>query len=229
MSDHLRRKVAEFHERFGVERLHSLYRHEQMATAALRAQLLVEEGREVREADVTHRQAPTRDTIQHVAKELADVLYVSAGTAHILATPLRDPSYLHIPIADLRRYTLISPFFAEGILQGHIGRAVESLTELARMMHRYMTRDDYKTLIADEIGDVGADLQDVVNAVSAMAACYRIPLLSVFNAVHVSNMSKMDPKTGQILRSPAGKILKGPNYREPDLEGVPFPGYPVAA
>lgn len=38
-----------------------------------------------------------------------------------------------------------------------------------------------------------------------------------FAAVHLSNLSKLDPQGRPILRTD-GKILKGPNFREPQLK-----------
>lgn len=38
----------------------------------------------------------------------------------------------------------------------------------------------------------------------------------VFDAVHASNMSKLD-SNGQPIKRADGKLLKGPNYKEPDL------------
>jgi len=39
----------------------------------------------------------------------------------------------------------------------------------------------------------------------------------VWNEVVKSNMSKIDPTTGKVLRREDGKILKGPNYVAPDF------------
>lgn len=38
----------------------------------------------------------------------------------------------------------------------------------------------------------------------------------VFDAVHESNMSKLD-ENGKPVKRADGKVLKGPNYKEPDL------------
>ena len=44
-------------------------------------------------------------------------------------------------------------------------------------------------------------------------------LVEVIKRVHASNMSKLDDD-GQPLRREDGKILKGPNYQEPDLNDI---------
>lgn len=42
---------------------------------------------------------------------------------------------------------------------------------------------------------------------------------AAFNEVHVANMSKLMPD-GSVKRREDGKVLKGPNYKFPDLSGV---------
>jgi predicted HAD superfamily Cof-like phosphohydrolase len=64
--------------------------------------------------------------------------------------------------------------------------------------------------------DALADLDYVVNG---GAVCFGIPLPLVTAEVHRSNMSKLGAD-GEPLMSPDGKILKGPNYREPDIAGL---------
>jgi len=49
------------------------------------------------------------------------------------------------------------------------------------------------------------------------ATTFGLPLEEVFYAVHESNMSKLGPN-GEVLRREDGKILKGSNYKEPDLD-----------
>lgn len=39
----------------------------------------------------------------------------------------------------------------------------------------------------------------------------------IFNEIHKSNMSKLDPKTGKPIRREDGKIIKGSNYKAPNL------------
>ena len=47
-------------------------------------------------------------------------------------------------------------------------------------------------------------------------------IVDVFNEIHRSNMSKLGPDGEPILRED-GKILKGPNYRPPNIGGVIMP------
>jgi predicted HAD superfamily Cof-like phosphohydrolase len=45
-----------------------------------------------------------------------------------------------------------------------------------------------------------------------------------WNEVHSSNMTKVDPETGEVKRREDGKILKPKSYRKPDLKKVIFKG-----
>ena len=58
-----------------------------------------------------------------------------------------------------------------------------------------------------------ADLQYVL---SGTAVALGLDLQTAFNRVHASNMSKLDDNGKPIFRED-GKVLKGPNYKEPDL------------
>lgn len=86
------------------------------------------------------------------------------------------------------------------------------------------TRDAVKTL------DALADLVVVQNGLAIEA---RMPVYKALQEVHLSNLSKLDPETGEAIRSdgvtpalhdgevkPEGKILKGSAYFEPDLEAI---------
>jgi predicted HAD superfamily Cof-like phosphohydrolase len=203
MSRHLRLTLAEFHLAMGTPRFLDLNRHERMACAALRAELLAEEGRELRAADVAQRQQPSRQNHQHLAKELGDLLYVTAGTADIFRTPLIDP----VETAQM------PTFFAEGNVIQRTSTVIASLNLLVHQLDIGWTA--YDVLL--QVDEIGSELQDVVQALAEMAAAYGIPLLRVFDAVHVSNMSKIDPTTGAPALRADGKILKGPAYSDADL------------
>ena len=62
----------------------------------------------------------------------------------------------------------------------------------------------------------GADLLYVV--LGTMVS-YGIPITEVFREVHASNMSKLGDNGKPIYRKD-GKVLKGPNYREADIQKV---------
>jgi len=94
----------------------------------------------------------------------------------------------------------------------------------------YVVAGFYNTMpvYAPEIVDVETNqrLQDILDAaataVSTVTQKLRIPLpmvVSAFEVVHDSNMSKLNNE-GKPIRREDGKILKGPNYKAPDMTGI---------
>ena len=65
-----------------------------------------------------------------------------------------------------------------------------------------------------EIADA---LTDILYVVYGSGHAYGIDLDECFKEVHESNMSKLG-EDGKPIRREDGKILKGPNYFEPNLE-----------
>lgn len=61
------------------------------------------------------------------------------------------------------------------------------------------------------------ELADVLYVTIGYAVTFGLPLKEVFAEVHKSNMSKLGPDGKPIYRED-GKVLKGPDYKEPDLE-----------
>lgn len=68
-------------------------------------------------------------------------------------------------------------------------------------------------LTADALGD----LDYVVNG---GGVAFGIELPSITAEVHASNMSKLDEDGNPILDPDTGKVIKGPNFLEPDIAGV---------
>ena len=60
------------------------------------------------------------------------------------------------------------------------------------------------------------ELADLVYVTYGFAATFGWDLDEAFRRVHASNMSKLDDDGNPIVRSD-GKVMKGPNYQEPDL------------
>lgn len=60
------------------------------------------------------------------------------------------------------------------------------------------------------------ELADLLYVIYGTAVSFGLPLEEVFNEVHKSNMSKLGADNKPIYRED-GKVLKGPNYKEPDL------------
>jgi NTP pyrophosphatase (non-canonical NTP hydrolase) len=67
------------------------------------------------------------------------------------------------------------------------------------------------------------ELADLVYVTYGYAATYGWDLDEAVRRIHQSNMSKLG-LDGKPLKRPDGKVLKGPNYRQPDLTDlVEFP------
>ena len=60
---------------------------------------------------------------------------------------------------------------------------------------------------------------DLIYVIMDMAATYGLPIGEAFNRVHRSNMSKLGEDGKPIYRND-GKVLKGPNYKEPNLKDL---------
>lgn len=70
---------------------------------------------------------------------------------------------------------------------------------------------------AHDLVQVADALADLLYVVYGTAVTYGIDLDPVFKEIHRSNMSKGDP---EVVTRPDGKILKGANYRAPEVAGV---------
>jgi len=62
------------------------------------------------------------------------------------------------------------------------------------------------------------ELADLQYVLSGMVVALGIPMEEVFNRVHRSNLSKL--VNGKPLKREDGKVLKGPNYKKPDLSDL---------
>ena len=80
----------------------------------------------------------------------------------------------------------------------------------------------------EELSDAVADrdmvqiadaLTDLLYVVYGAGHSFGIDLDECFREVHSSNMSKLGPN-GKPIHREDGKVLKGPGYFEPDLEGI---------
>lgn len=74
-------------------------------------------------------------------------------------------------------------------------------------------------LAADNLVDVADALTDLLVVIYGAGHAYGINLDECFKEVHRSNMSKLGEDGKPIYRED-GKVLKGPNYSEPNLEAV---------
>jgi predicted HAD superfamily Cof-like phosphohydrolase len=98
------------------------------------------------------------------------------------------------------------------LLTEEADEAAEALTDLARAL-----RDGDDPVAAYQA--VAKELADVLYVTYGAADALGIDLPAVFVEVHRSNMSKIDDD-GQIVRRADGKVLKGPSYQPPVLDGL---------
>lgn len=80
--------------------------------------------------------------------------------------------------------------------------------------------DELKEAIANEdLIEVADALADLLYVVYGAGAAFGINLDACFQEVHSSNMSKLGEDGKPIYRED-GKVMKGPNFREPDLKTI---------
>lgn len=96
------------------------------------------------------------------------------------------------------RYALINEEFGE-------------LTEALFDNTLALSEQDRLIKVADALGDL-------VYTITGAAISWGIDLAGVFDAIHISNMSKL--VGGNCIKDSAGKVLKGPAYEPPDIQGA---------
>ena len=97
--------------------------------------------------------------------------------------------------------------------------------ELARCRLRYSLIQEELFELDDAMDDgnlveVADALGDLLFVVYGTAVEYGIDLEPVFAEICRSNMSKVNPETGEVELRPDGKILKGPWFSPPDLAPI---------
>jgi predicted HAD superfamily Cof-like phosphohydrolase len=71
----------------------------------------------------------------------------------------------------------------------------------------------------DDIVEIADALADLVYVCIGACISYGIPFDAVFKEVQRSNMSKLG-KDGKPMYREDGKVLKGPDFTEPDIRGI---------
>lgn len=80
--------------------------------------------------------------------------------------------------------------------------------------------EEYLEAVAtNNIIEIADALGDIVYIAFGTALTYGIDLDAVLDEIHKSNMSKLGTDGKPIYRED-GKVLKGPNYRKPDIAAV---------
>lgn len=176
--------VREWHSKFNVP-LRDTAAREQVPSAEreMRATLVIEETEEVIEAI-------TEDDVEHIAKELADLLYVTAGSAAQTG---------ELPTEQDERTVIIE--------------ALKSAAAAFAGSSRWMAENGWHEETSTHMRQSMALLEVLVLGV---AAKYNIPIDAVFDEVHASNMSKLWDD-GKPRYREDGKVLKPPHYRTPNI------------
>lgn len=73
----------------------------------------------------------------------------------------------------------------------------------------------------NDIVEVADALTDLLYVVYGAGHTFGLNLNACFDEVHSSNMTKLGPD-GKAIKNSYGKVMKGPNYKEPDLKKVLF-------
>ena len=77
----------------------------------------------------------------------------------------------------------------------------------------------FDAILAGDMVAIADALGDLDYVVQGAFLEWGIPELDTVREIHRSNMSKMGAD-GKPIYKPNGKVAKGPNFEEPDLEGV---------
>jgi len=73
-----------------------------------------------------------------------------------------------------------------------------------------------------DIVEVADALTDLLYVIYGAGHTFGINLNKTFEEVHSSNMTKLG-LDGKAIKNTYGKVVKGPNYKEPNLKRVLFP------
>lgn len=92
--------------------------------------------------------------------------------------------------------------------------------ERAALRSMLLAEECQETVDALERGDmekIADGLADVIYVAVGTALEFGIPLERVWAEVHRSNMAKVDPQTGKVVKRADGKVLKPEGWTPPDV------------
>tara|TARA_Y100000289_G_scaffold24638_1_gene24107 strand:+ start:1851 stop:2309 length:459 start_codon:yes stop_codon:yes gene_type:complete len=143
------------------------------------------------------------------AEPVSKVLTQRLKTLKKLSTILKMNSYIHRSLMTMAEqfrsaYTLMTGKDQRGLQKSLIDE------EWSEFHEAYHMKDDCEQL---------KELADLVYVCYQFAASQEWDLDEAFRRVHESNMSKLD-EYGKPIYRPDGKVLKGPNYKEPFLQDL---------
>lgn len=109
-----------------------------------------------------------------------------------------------------------------GAFGQHPGHGDVHNSALRRKLHEEEHAELIEAIDASDLVGIAQELADVVYVAYGTAYSLGIPLDAVLAEVHRANMSKMGDDGRPVLRED-GKVLKGPNFRPPDVAAVISP------
>lgn len=105
---------------------------------------------------------------------------------------------------------------------GHIFKELADVIYVVAGFYNCMPVYAHELLDEERNAKIQKIMDEASDIVSLVSQKLHIPLpliLAAFDLVHESNMSKLDDN-GKPIRREDGKILKGPNYKAPDMSSV---------
>jgi predicted HAD superfamily Cof-like phosphohydrolase len=91
-------------------------------------------------------------------------------------------------------------------------------------LRRHLLMEEFdeftRALEARNMTECADALADIIYVAIGTALELGIPLAECWDEVQASNMAKIDPVTGKVVRREDGKILKPKGWQAPDIEGI---------
>jgi predicted HAD superfamily Cof-like phosphohydrolase len=143
------------------------------------------------------------------AEPVSKVLTQRTKTLKKLSTTLKMNSYIHRSLMTMAEQFRSAYTLMTGRGQRSIQKALID-EEWSEFHEAYHMKDDCDQL---------KELADLVYVCYQFAASQEWDLDEAMRRVHDSNMSKLD-EYGKPIYRPDGKVLKGPNYKEPYLQDL---------
>jgi predicted HAD superfamily Cof-like phosphohydrolase len=100
-----------------------------------------------------------------------------------------------------------------------LGRDWYEAKDLERLRTLLVKEEANEFLAAEKPTEILKELVDILYVCYGYAVSFGWDVEEAFRRVHLSNMSKLDANGEPIFRND-GKVLKGPNYKEPDLSDL---------
>jgi phosphoribosyl-ATP pyrophosphohydrolase len=140
------------------------------------------------------------------AEPVSKVIIPRLKTLKKLSTTLKMNSYIHRSLMTMAEQFRSAYMLMTGVAERGIQKALID-EEWSEFHEAYHLKDDCEQL---------KELADLVYVCYQFAASQEWDLDEAISRVHESNMSKLDENGKPIYRAD-GKVLKGPNYKEPYL------------